>query len=473
MSQFTFRTSPPATYISPSRDEMKAAAQAVSLKEFAPDLVADMTNLAAGGRVNPPSAYRGMVTQRVEEKLPAPDSSGDWPITVRKDGKKTSKSTKNRQEAVSSRVDDAMRYHQNVCDFLQTLDLARFPGNSPLEQAMACLKLLSKKQGGESSGGAEGGGEPLPIFVDNERPEGVAEALHETMDAVDSLSDEELDMVDPEGKSHEIESESERDGQRQGHQGLNRLKVAEDLVDGSDKRVMLDISRKLDQFTKLQVRKQERQEVDPAGEEVRTRPIAHLGELSRVAKTAWATRQQNPSYFLYQAVTHQLPVRERVTRVVRKQAIFILVDGSGSMSGKKHWKATGVVMNRLKAVLSGDAEVYLSVFDTKMTKVHHAGTPAEARELVKKFAQGNFSGGGTDIAAAVREAHKFIEDAIAKGAALYRPEVVVLTDDDTSVASLKKAEIPGTRVHGFAMEVENKSIVDFARSTGGVGVDKF
>jgi len=59
------------------------------------------------------------------------------------------------------------------------------------------------------------------------------------------------------------------------------------------------------------------------------------------------------------------------------------------MSGKKHWKATGVVMNRLKAVLSGDAEVYLSVFDTKMTTVHHAGTPAEARELVKKFAQGN------------------------------------------------------------------------------------
>jgi len=42
--------------------------------------------------------------------------------------------------------------------------------------------------------------------VDCERPEGVAEALHETMDAVDSLSDEELDMVDPEGKNHEVET---------------------------------------------------------------------------------------------------------------------------------------------------------------------------------------------------------------------------------------------------------------------------
>ncbi len=366
-----------------------------------------------------------------------------------------------------------MRYHQNVCDFLQTLDLARFPGNSPLEQAMACLKLLSKKQGGGSSGGGEGGGEPLPIFVDTERPEGIAESLHETMDAVDSLSDEELDMVDPEGENHEVESESEQDGQRSGNQSLNRLKVAEDLVDGSDKRVMLDISRKLDSFTKLQVRKQEKLEEDPAGEEIRQRPIRNFGELGRVQKTAWAMRQQNPTFFLHQVVTHQLPVRERVTRIVRKQAIFILVDGSGSMSGKKHWKATGVVMNRLKAVLSGNAEVWLSVFDTKLTKVQHAGTPAEARELVKKFAANNFSGGGTDIAAAVRAAHAYIEEKIKSGEALYRPEIVVLTDDDTSVASLKAAQIPGTRVHGFAMEVANKSLVAFAQSTGGVGVEKF
>ena len=50
---------------------------------------------------------------------------------------------------------------------------------------------------------------------------------------------------------------------------------------------------------------------------------------------------------------------------------------------------------------------------------------------------------------------------------------VVLTDEDTSISGLKKSEILGTRVHGFAMEVKNESLVRFARSTGGVGVDKF
>jgi uncharacterized protein with von Willebrand factor type A (vWA) domain len=200
-----------------------------------------------------------------------------------------------------------------------------------------------------------------------------------------------------------------------------------------------------------------------------------MSELPRIPKSAWALRQQNPTHFLYKVASRQLQVRERVTRVVRKQAIFILLDGSGSMKGRKHWKASGVVMNRLKAVISGDAEVWISVFDTTFDpkKVLHAGTPAEARIAIKKFASGNFTGGGTDITASTKAAHGFIEEKIRAGEALYRPEVVVLTDEDTSVSGLKKSDIPGTRVHGFAMEVENKSLVDFARSTGGVGIDKF
>jgi hypothetical protein len=470
MSQHTFRTSSPPTYISPSSEEMREAAEKVGLRSFSKDLVADLCNLAAGGRVNPPSSYRGEVTRRVEESLPASDSQGRWAVTVRENGKKVSKNTTNRQEVITAKAEEIMRYHQNVLDFLSTVDLGRFPGGSPLEQAFSLLKLLSKQQGGQ--GGGEGG-EPLPIFTDNDRPEGVAESLHETMDTVDSLSEDELDMLDPDGKNHDVQDSPEGDGQRSGAKSLDRLKVAEDIVEGSDKRAMLDISRKLDQFSKFQLRKQEKLEQDPTGEEVRQRPIRHLGELQRVAKTAWATRQQSSAYFMYQAITGQLSIRERVTRIVRKQAVFILVDGSGSMSGKKHWKATGVVMNRLKAVLSGDAEVWVSVFDTQLGKVQHAATPDEARTVIKKFAAGNFSGGGTDIAASVRAAHKYIEDKIQAGEALYRPEIVVLTDEDTSVASLRKQEVSGTKVHGFAMEVKNTSLVEFARSTGGVGVDRF
>ncbi len=468
MSKFTFRTSPPGTYIPPSREEMKEAAAKLGVKSFAPDLVADLTNLAAGGKVQPPSVYRGEVARRVEEKLPAPDKDGEWEIPKKVRGMFGDREfTKDRITAISARTEVTMRYHQNVCDFLQSVDLAKFPGNTPLEQAMGMLKLLNQQKGGQ--GGGEG--EPLPIFTENERPEDVAESLHETMDMVEKLSDEELEMLDPDGKNWEDEKDS--DGKPTGEKSLNALKVAEDIVEGGDKRIMLDISRKLDQFTKLQVRKQKKMVPDPAGEEVRQRPIKHMGELSRVAPMAWATRQRNPTYFLYQAVTGQLPVRERVTRIEKKQSIFILVDGSGSMEGRKHWKATGVVMNRLKAVLSGDAEVFVSVFDTKLGNVKHAGTPEEARQLIKDFASKNYSGGGTDIAESVKAAHKYIGEKIKAGEALYKPEIVVLTDEDMSVAGVKPKDIEGTRVHGFAMEVANPALIKFAQATGGVGIDKF
>lgn len=461
MSSLTFRTTPPSAYIPPGREGMREVAKSVGLKGFAPDLLADLCNLAAGGNLTAPSSYQEIVRKKIEENMSSPDYHGDWRLP-------NGGWTEDRQKAITAKTLKMMSYHQSVQDFLDTVKLDCFPGGTPLEQACSLLKLLATQEGGTPSD--SGDGEPLPIFMENDSPENTAKELHELMDLVDSLKGEELDMLDPDGENHSIE---EQDGVESGHKSLNRLKVAEDLVDGSDKRVMLDISRKLDQFTKLQVLRQKKVETDPAGEEIRQRPIKNLGEMSRVSPRAWATRQQAPGYFLYQAVSRQLPVRERVTRVERRQAIFILVDGSGSMNGQKHWKATGVVMNRLKAVVSGDAEVYLSVFDNNLGDVHRASSPEEARELIRQFVDNNFSGGGTNIAAAVKVAHDFIEEKINGGAALYRPEIVVLTDEDSSIKGLAKSSIPGTRVHGFAMSVSNPSLVAFARSTGGVGVEKF
>jgi len=433
----------------------------VGLRFYSRDLVADLCNLAAGGWVNPPSEYRDQVRQKVEETLPAPNSGG-WRLT-------TGKYTKSRFEAVEDATNKSMRYHQNVCDFLQSVDLSAFPGATPLEQAMSMLKLLATQQGGQ--GGGEGG-EPLPIFLESERPEGIAEKLEDLMDKVDSLSQDELDMLDPDGQNHRIEREDESDGQRSGSQELNKLKIAEDLV-GPEKRVMLDISRKLDSVSKLRLRKQVEMEEDLTGDEVRQRPIRNLDELPRVSKSAWGTHQQDKVYFLYQLVTGQISVRERVTRKEKRQCVFILVDGSGSMEGLRHYKASGVVMNRLKAVIEGDAEVWVSVFDTSLSRARVARTPEEARKLIKEFTDENFRGGGTDIAGAILSAHRQIEERIKSGEAIYRPEIIVLTDDDSSVSSLKPNELSGTKVHGFAIGSRNPSLITFAKATGGVGFENF
>lgn len=463
----TFRTSPPSHYIPPTKEEMRMVADQVGLKSFSRDLVADLCNLAAGGNIAPPSSYREQVVATVERKLPAPDSNGNWSIKVKDGhGNVVRKTTKSRQEAIDGSASEMMRYHRSVCDFLGSVDLSRFPGNSPLEQAMSLLKLLSQKSGG--SGGGEGG-EPLPIFSENENSEKEAAELNDLMDQVDSLSEEEQEMLDPDAET----TETEVDGQRSGTKGLNALKVAEKLADPAKERLMLEISRVCLKFTKLQVRRQRKLVPDPTGAERRTRPIESVAELPRLVANAWALNEVDEDLFWLKAVRGELDVREKVTRQEKKQAIFLLLDGSGSMKGRKHWKASGIIMHFLKAAAKGDCVVWLSVFDTQLSKVEKAETPEEAKALIKQFLTGNYSGGGTDIGSTVKAAHAFLEKEIASGAALWRPEIVVLTDEDTSFSSCTPRDVRGTTVHGFAMEVANPGLVKWAQSCGGLGIDRF
>lgn len=435
----TMRTAPPPHYILPSEAEVSGAAKSVGLKRFSHTLAADLINLAAGGKVNPPSAWRDRIEGEAAETLPSPDSAGKWYVGGRW--------TSSRAEAIELAAKAKREYTQKVCDFLGTLEFEKAPGESPLERAMSVLALLSKQEGGTTGDG----GEPLPVFLEKDgSPEKAAQQVNQLFDLVESLDEDEKEFIDPDGK-------------------MSALEVAQDLQSGA--RLILEVSRQLDAITKLQVRKQRRVEADPVGEEVRNRPIRGLHELPRVRPAAWATREMSPVYFKYQAITGQLPIRERVTRIERKQAIFILVDGSGSMNGDRHLKATGVVMNRLQAALKGDAVVYVSVFDTKMSKVEVADSPEKAREVMRRFREGNFRGGGTDIAGAVKAAHSRMEEDTRKGALLYKPEIVVLTDDDSSAGGVKAKDVPGTKVHGFAIQAKNAALKALAQSTGGVYVD--
>lgn len=452
------------SYLAPTKEEMRQAAKAVELKNFSPSFVVDLCNMAAGGKILPPSTYREAIRCEVEENFPSPDSNGEWSLPL------SGGHTKDCFKAIEEKTAKKMQYHQSVCDFLQAVEWSDYPGNSPLEQAMYLLKVLSTQKGGEGAG--EGSGESLPIFTDNDNPERVAREMSELLDTVDSLLEEEKDMLDPDRESESSENESDQDGERSGSQGLSRLKIAKDLSD-PNKAKMLEVSRTLDQFTKLQVRKSKKQVADPEGNEVRQRAMRDLSEFRNMSVFDTAMYVANRKYFMYRAVTGQVSVTEKVTTEEKKQAIFILIDGSGSMSGEKHYIASGIVMNRLKAVIAGDAVAFVSVFDTEMKAVHKAETPEEAKELMKKFTNGNFSGGGTDIAAGVKEAHKYIEELMKHGEQLWRPEVCVLTDEDSSADGIRANEIPGTKVHGFAIKRKNENLMKLANSTGGAGIENF
>lgn len=454
----TFRTIPPLTYLTPSREEMAAMADQVGLGKYAPDLVEDLSNLLAGGELVAPSRYGQQVRAEAEKSLPPADSYGEWQLRDRS-------WTKDRQRALADRIESRMRYHQRVQDFLRDLDATQMPGTSPLEKAMGWLKLLAAMPGGEGSG--QGGEEALPIFSDEESSgEAVAEQLEEAVGDAKSLSDEERELLDAEGTGEDDEQSSDSP-KNPGSDPSQVRRLAEKMLRGEDE--LLRVSRHLDKLSPMRVAKSNKLEVDPEGDERRWRPIRNLGELHKIPQSEWALPK---SYRMYRALTGQTPVRERCTRTEKRQLLYILVDCSGSMEdGERIAKAGGVLLNRLKAVVAGEAEVYFRFFDGSPRQEHHAATPEEAKALMTQVMErGNYSGGSTDIRAAVQVAAKRIEELIASGEQLYKPEICLVSDGEAAVPS--REDLGGVRLHVFNVECAQPKLVELARSTGGVGIDR-
>ncbi len=448
----TFRTRPPLTYLPPSREEMRGMAEKVGVRKFSTDLVEDFCNLAAGGEILPPSEWRDAVSRQAEDKVglkPTPGSNGKGQYWQKADGNWTG----NRHEAVQSHVERGMKYQQAVCDFLQTVELEKFPGSSPLEQAMNLLKLLATQKGGEPGGD----GDTLPIFQEG-NPEQTAERLNDIMDDVESLTKEEQELLDPDQDAGCGKGE-------RGDDDLRTMKLAEDMARGKD--IWLKVSRQLDKLARMKVAKSVKVIPDPEGDEVRVRPIEHLGELNRLQKSEWAL----PSvYRTYRLVSRAAMVRERVRREEKQQLLYLICDCSGSMKeGQRIAKAGGVIMNRLKAVVAGEAKMFVRFFDSRCYEEHFASTPAEAKELIRRFEKHNFSGGSTNISGCAREAQARIEEIVAEGK-VTRPELVVVTDGDDNV-NLTTEDLRGTKLHAFVVERSNPALTDLAVKTGGVGID--
>jgi hypothetical protein len=441
----TIRTKPAVFYLPPTREDMREMAKKCEVKRFSTDLVEDLCNLASGGEILPPSEYRQEVARQAEKKLGVPDKDGEWKIQ--------GGYTKSRSEAIADKTARRIKYQQNVCDFLRTVELDKFPGRSPLEQAMNLLKLLSKKEGG--SGGGEDG-EALPIFQDNDHSEEVGKDLNDLMDSVESLDEAEKELLKDDDSS---EMKNKKDD------GLSKMKIAEDM--NKAKEIWLKVSRQLDSLTRMRVSRSVRVKPDPAGDEVRSRPIKHFGEMNRMAKSEWAL----PSvYRAFRIVTHAATVRERVSREEKKQLLYIIIDVSGSMKdGDRISKAGGVLMNRLKAVVNGEAEIYVRYFDSELYEEHFARTAKEAKDLMELFRQKNFSGRSTRISDCSKVAVKRIEEIVAEGKTT-KPELVVVTDGDDTITHAKE-DMKGVKLHAFVVERSNSRLTDLALETGGVGIN--
>ena len=444
------RTSPPRYYLTPTIEEMRDMAKRLEVGPFSPSFVADLANKAAGGTVHPPSVWADAARQFAERTLPAPDSDGQWKL---EDGTYTS----SRREALRAHTEKVLRYHNNICEFVDSIDFSQVPGYTPLEKAMNLLKQLKE----DAQKGQKGDGDPLPILDEPQEGDGdgMVEDIDQAYDSVDN-SDDQGELKEAQGKGTGKDSD------------LRAKAIDDNVLHESQLQVMLEIARVLDERTDFKVRRSRHFEPDPVGSDRRFRPIKNIRELRKLKTRDWVLYRKAPSLFWYRAVTGKLSVRERGNWVHKKQLMYWLIDASGSMgygAKDKVSKAMGVMLNRLEAVMRGEAELWYRFFDDKVYEEHHVVTRADAIKAFDHIRKYNFSGGGTSIDSAMETARERIEELLKEGGRA-RPELGIITDGEDRVSTTKN-EMGEVVLHAFLVGDTNEDLLKLASETGGLALE--
>jgi hypothetical protein len=352
-----------------------------------------------------------------------------------------------RSEVSEKFSEDYQDLQRQLHYLLVALDLNEMPGYNHAAKAIRVIKLLRRAQ---------------VLWVMCILEFYVVNALFEMIDTavrgVNYLPDADLELlrqfVDP------LSEEPDEDAKFLGIQ----LQLG-----GMDLREVIRIARHLDTLSELQ-RGRSKLQSDPDGEDMKLRGIRDLSELGRVTQQDLTL----PSRLrMKRAVEGELNVRDPHTRRKKKQLLYLVVDGSASMmwdGAVSASRAAGVVMNRLQAVIDGDAEVYIRFFDKDLRKKeYHAKDTTSARELMGVISDPNqYNGGGTVFTSTLGAASVRVQ-ALMKLGHLKEPELVFVTDGDASIPPV--SVLKGVKMHVVQVGTEEvTALSDLARESGGISV---
>lgn len=407
-------TTPADYYIPPTDKEIKDMADQMGVRDEGLSVARDIINLASGGKFLSTEEVQELVESTARQHAIRGSSGLGLGLSPNEIAQKT-------RDIFSYELQST----ETLTKFLKEFRLELAPGNTPMEKALSAVYLMQNSQ------------------EDDSNPESMNEGLKLFNDL--SENDKELLGLEKDPNVAEVE---------QVLQFVNQFKE------------IIKISRTLDKLSTLHVFRLSEPVPDPEGNEVRYRPMADLNEMARMPAGEWALPE---SYRLHRHITGQTQIREHVVRVEKKQLIYLLVDGSGSMGcDRRAPKATAVLYNRVKAVFNGDAEVYFRFFEDRPLEEYHLDTKEKAKAAMQKILQAEFPGGGTSIDTAVKAAVKRIQE-IMEERSTHRPEIVIVSDGEDRICS-KPKDLEQIRVHSFTCDGSNPQLNQLALSTGGVGI---
>ncbi len=252
---------------------------------------------------------------------------------------------------------------------------------------------------------------------------------------------------------------------------VRRLNVASRLLAEPSMEALLRISRVANEYVAFQPRFEKKMIPAADGDQTRMRMMTSFDELPKMAPAAWAMKVASAKYFRYRLATKSFMVREKIKRSDKKQVFYAMLDRSKSMQqGERIYKLLAILMNRLRAVSRREAVLGYSFFDSQVHDEVMVTEVAEAQDEIRKLHYEFFMGDDTDINLALREGIRrirtLIDDIDAE-----RPELIIVTDGDHGI-NVKPKELKGIMLHVFIVEESNDDLVQLAKKTGGVALQR-
>ncbi len=427
-----FRTFPYPGMTVPGAETIKERCKDIGITSVSNAFFRDLVNCAGGG---------GITSGKYQSKIIRETTASSLPKVSKK--------------AELKKIKERIAYHEGICEFLESIPWRRIPGDCAIDKACIVLKMLQHLDAvpGNDSGMT------LPIGFGKEG--GEIDTLLEKLETFDTLDIELMSGS---------ESSGGQEAGTRSHPGLKkRCQIAEKVLSDPTYSALAEISRRLDEFPQFNPTTLRDRRVTMSSPERITRPIRSLDEVSRMPSIHWSLYDAHRSLFLYRAASHQLTVTERVNEpLTQKQLLYLLIDSSGSMT-KPDFKPVGaalaVLLNRLRAVSEGDAELYYRMFDIAAYEQNAVKNFSDAQRAMAALQENNFAGGDTKIAVALNTGVESIRKLVAQSH-LRQPDLVLVTDGKDAV-NLPPDFFNGIVLHLVLLNGSNPALEKLAEGTGG------
>ena len=186
-------------------------------------------------------------------------------------------------------------------------------------------------------------------------------------------------------------------------------------------------------------------------DEMAIKTIDNFNEILKTIPTQYALDEE---IFLQKLVKKELLVRDFQARRLKRQALYLLIDVSGSMRGAKNIYACGVALAFVRQAIDEGSTYYLRFFDHEPHKLFNIKTKKEAEKMMDVLVRQPFSGGGTNIEKAITTA---VNDIIEAPEKFEKAEIMIISDGEDNV-NLNKRDLKKIKLHSTIIDGKNDGL---------------